>query len=100
MRGISIGTRRLLAACSTLALTIVVAGCGQPLATTPSAWRPTGGEASPLAVSFVHVAPPSLDLKTAGSRVNGGPPAGGASPGRIGLAIDAPLTPTAGYNDA
>ena len=70
-------------------------------ATTPSAWRPTGGEASPFAASFVHVAPPSVDLKTAGSRLNGGPPgAGGGSPGVIGRASDAPLTPEDGYSVA
>jgi hypothetical protein len=41
MRAIQIRTRRLLAKFSILALVIAAAGCGQPLATTPSAWRPT-----------------------------------------------------------
>jgi len=41
MHGIPIQTRRLLATLSTLALAIAAAGCGQPLASTPSASRPT-----------------------------------------------------------
>ena len=40
MRDIQIGARWLLAKLSTLALAIVAAGCGPPVA-TPSAWRPT-----------------------------------------------------------
>src|SRR5258708_37938881 len=71
------------------------------LATTPNAWRPMGGEAIPFAASFVHVAPPSADLKIAGSRVNGGPPGvAGGSPGTIGRTSDAPPSPAAGYNVA
>src|SRR5580765_5454641 len=70
-------------------------------ATTASAWRPMGGEASPFAASFVHVAPPSADLKTAGSRLNGGPPGPGVgASGTIGRARDTPRTPEEGYSVA
>ena len=70
-------------------------------ATTPSACRPTGGEASPLAASLVHVAPPSVDLNTAASRLNGGAPGlGGGWPGTTGGASDAPRNPIAGYSVA
>src|SRR5204862_5458938 len=68
-------------------------------ATMPKAWRPTGGESSPVAASFVHVAPPSIDLKMAGSRLYGAAAgAGGVSPGVTGRASDAPRAPAAGYS--
>src|SRR4051812_4354706 len=41
MRAKQIRTRRSFAKFSIIALVIATAGCGQPLATTPSAWRPT-----------------------------------------------------------
>src|SRR5690242_19607774 len=71
------------------------------LATTASACRPMGGDESPFAASLVHVAPPSVDLKTAGSRVNGGAPgAGGGWPGTTGGARPTPRAPTDGYSVA
>src|SRR5215213_2415765 len=45
MRAILIGMRQLLTISFTLALVLAAAGCGQPLATTPSAWRPTAAVA-------------------------------------------------------
>jgi acid phosphatase type 7 len=53
MRDIQAGTRQRLAKLFTLALMITAAGCGQPLATTPSAFRPT------VAVSAAPTARPS-----------------------------------------
>src|SRR5436190_7509517 len=62
MRSISIGTRRLLTRCFTLALTIAVAGCGQPLATTPSAWRPTAAASAAPTPTARPSAPPSATM--------------------------------------
>lgn len=52
MRDIQIGARQLLARLFTIALVSAVAGCGQPLATTPSAVLPT-------AAVFAAPAPPA-----------------------------------------
>jgi hypothetical protein len=70
MCGISIGTHRLLTTLSTLALTIAAASCGQPLATTPSAWRPTAPAsaaptARPSALPSATIAPTPTPLPSA-----------------------------------
>src|SRR5260221_869958 len=52
-------------------------------ATTASACRPSGGDASPFAASGAHVAPPSVDLKIAGARLGGGPLGGPAGFARL-----------------
>src|SRR4051812_46673945 len=59
MRNIPIATRQLLATLSTLALMITAAGCGQPLATTPSAWRPTAAVLATPTLTARSSAPPS-----------------------------------------
>ena len=64
-------------------------------ATTPNACRPTGGDGSPFAASFVQLAPPSVDVKIAAGGLNGAPPGVQVAvrAGTIGRAGDAPLTP-------
>ncbi len=62
MCDIHIGTRWLLAKLSMLALVIAAAGCGQPLATTPSAWRPTAAASAAPAPTARPSTPPSATM--------------------------------------
>ena len=58
MHGTLSGTRRRLATAFMLALTIVAAGCGQPLATTPGAGRPTAAvSAAPAPIAHPSASP-------------------------------------------
>jgi acid phosphatase type 7 len=56
-----LGMRRLLTRLSMFALMLASAGCGQPLATTPSAWRPTAAAITPVPTARPS-APPSATL--------------------------------------
>src|SRR5437879_3707637 len=70
-------------------------------ATTASACRPSGGDASPLAATGAHVPPPSVDLKIAGARLGGGALGGAAGcAGLNGGTSAAPRVPAAGYSVA
>jgi hypothetical protein len=68
MRDIRNGTRQLLVNLSRLVLVIAAAGCGQPLATTPSAWRPTAAvapTARPSALPSATASPTLTPLPSA-----------------------------------
>ena len=60
MRDVPIRTCRLIAKLSTLALVIAATACGQPLATMPSASRPTAAVSPAVATTVGPSVPPSV----------------------------------------